>query len=487
MRETGDENKLNKRMKRSIIAVTLVFTVVFLYMSYYIFDYSISNRQELISNSYNTRAKILASKNVRGTILDRNGQTLVSSHVNEVGKEIRHYEYGPLFAHVVGYSVNGRMGIEDMANYYLINSNAPVSVKAKADASGEKYPGDNIYTTLDYNLQQVASDAMGVYKGAIIVTEPSTGKVLAMVSKPDFDPATVKDMWDTYLQDKDSGVLVNRATQGNYPPGSTFKILTALEYIRENPDDFDHYSYNCTGKIVNGEDVIRCYHGSVHGTVDFMKSFAKSCNSSFANIGLSLDKDSFGKTLNQLLYNKALPTDIVCNQNKLTVNSDTDDSDMIQIVIGQGASNISPLQLNMITCAIANNGELMKPYLIDRVENCEGTLIKRFKPESYSHIVTEDESAILKEMMEDVVLEGTGTKLKGMPYYAGGKTGSAEYGTIKGDSHAWFTGYAGMISENEEEEEKPDICVTIIIEAAGSGGEYAVPIAKRIFDAYYGV
>lgn len=469
----------------------LAFIVLFIAMGYYISDYAISNKQELISNSYNTRAKILAAKNLRGTILDRNSEVLVSSYVNEEGKEIRNYAYGSLFAHSIGYSVNGRMGVEAQANYYLINSNAPVSEKAKADASGTKYPGDNIYTTLDLKLQQVASDAMGVYKGAIIVTEPSTGKILAMVSKPDFDPATVKENWDNYLADKSSGVLVNRVTQGNYPPGSTFKILTALEYIRENPDKYNNYSYNCVGHITNGEDTIRCYHGSVHGTVNFMKSFAKSCNSSFANIGLSLNKDKFGKTLNQLLYNKPLPTDLVCNSNKLTVNSETDDSDMIQIVIGQGESNISPLQLNMITCSIANNGELMKPYIIDRVENCEGTLIKKFRPESYGNLVTEKESQILKEMMEDVVLEGTGTRLKGMPYYAGGKTGSAEYGIIKGDSHAWFTGYAGMIDENSEDSGDitpiPDVCVTVIIEAAGSGGEYAVPIAKRIFDAYYGL
>ena len=131
----------------------------------------------------------------------------------------------------------------------------------------------------------------------------------------------------------------------------------------------------------------------------------------------------------------------------------------------------------MITCAIANNGVLMKPYAIDHVENDEGTVIKSFKPSEYGSLMSEEESAILRQLMTDVVQEGTASKLKGLEYTAAGKTGSAEYNNIKGDSHAWFTGFAPA--------EDPEVCVTIIVEGAGSGGDYAVPIARRIFDAYF--
>lgn len=455
-------------------------------LAFYIADYSIHNRQQLISNSYNGRQKILASKNIRGTIYSKDGDVLVSSSVNAEGNEVRNYAYGRMFSHAVGYATNGKMGIEAYANFYLLNSNAPVSVKAEKDAKGEKYPGDSVYSTLDVNLQKVAYDSLGVYNGAVIVTEPSTGKVLAMVSKPDFDPAEIASRWDEFLADKESSVLLNRVTQGSYPPGSTFKIITALEYIRENPETYGNYSYSCNGHITRGEDTIRCYHGTVHGGVDFKRSFAKSCNSSFANIGLMCDKDKYGDTLNDLLFNKPLPTDLVSSTSKLVVDDSTEDTDMIQIVIGQGKANITPLQLNMITCAIANNGVLMKPYIIDKVENTNGKLVKQFKPTEYGRLISEKESSIMKELMMDVVQEGTATKLKGSPYYAGGKTGSAEFGVIKGESHAWYTGYAGTVNEDGEET-APDICVTIIIESAGSGGDYAVPIAKRIFDAYYGI
>lgn len=479
--------KRQKRKKnRQIFLISLVFIVLFAGMSYYIVNYAMTHRQELISNSYNGRQKILAARNMRGTIFDRNNVILASSSMKDEKTEVRNYPYGNMFSHIVGYAVNGGMGVEAMTNFYLINSNAPISEKAKLDAAGAKYPGDNVYTTLDYELQKVAYDAMGIYKGAVIVTDPKTGEILALVSKPDFDPALIEQNWKDYLEDKDSGVLVNRVTQGLYPPGSTFKIITAYEYIREHPEDYSSYSYNCKGSITRGEDTVRCYHGSVHGTLSFKKSFAKSCNSSFANIGLTLDRDEFGKTLNRFLFNQKLPTDLTTSVSRLEVNSETEDSDMIQIAIGQGKANITPLQLNMITSAIANDGMMMKPHVLSGVKNSHGTSIKAWKSEAYGRIMSESDAAIMQGLMENVVQEGTATGLREREYIAAGKTGSAEYGTVKGESHAWFTGFAGMPDENGEMT-KPDICVTIIIEEAGSGGEYAVPVARRIFDAYYGV
>jgi peptidoglycan glycosyltransferase len=151
--------------------------------------------------------------------------------------------------------------------------------------------------------------------------------------------------------------------------------------------------------------------------------------------------------------------------------------DMMQTSIGQGKTQITPMHLNMITCAIANKGILMKPYVIDRVENDEGSVVKSFKPDSYGRLMSEDESEFLTSLMTAVVESGTATKLKGQSYTAAGKTGSAEYNNVKGESHAWFTGFAPV--------EDPQVAVTIIVEGAGSGGDYAVPIARRIFDEYF--
>ncbi len=471
------ETKLKKK-NREIMLVTWAFTLLFLCMAGYIIHYSATNRQELINNSYNGRQQTLLAQNRRGSIYSAQGSVLARTTVDEEGNEKREYPYQNLFSHVVGYATNGRMGIEAQANYYLINSNAPLSQKAALDVSGEKYPGDDVYTTLNVELQQVASTALGIYQGAIIVTEPDTGKVLAMVSKPDFNPEEIPNIWEELIEDEESSILLNRVTQGLYPPGSTFKIVTALEYIRENPDTYQNYSYNCTGAITRGEDRIQCYHGSVHGSVGFKKSFAKSCNTSFANIGLSLDKGAFADTLEDLLFNQSLSLSFNTGISRVEVSEKTSESEMMQISIGQGTTSITPLQLNMITCAIANKGTLMKPYIIDYVQNSAGSKIKTFTPSVYGKLMETQEAEILRGLMSDVVEEGTATRLKGLSYTAAGKTGSAEYGTVKGDSHAWFTGFAPA--------EEPQVCVTIIIEGAGAGGDYAVPIAKRIFDAYFG-
>lgn len=471
--------KKRKQKNKEIMIVTWGFTFLFLCMAGYITHYAITHRQELINNSYNGRQQMLIAQNRRGRIYAAGGNILAQTVEDEEGNEKREYPYQNLFSHVVGYASNGRMGVEAQANYYLINSNAPLSQKAALDINGEKYPGDDVYTTLDVDLQQVASTALGIYQGAIIVTEPDTGKILAMVSKPDFNPEQISDIWDELIQDEESSILLNRATQGLYPPGSTFKIVTALEYIKENPNSYQGYSYNCTGAIKRGEDRIQCYHGSVHGSVGFEKSFAKSCNTSFANMGLLLDRGRFERTLDQLLFNQELPVSFNYNKSRVNMSEQTSDSDMMQVSIGQGTTGITPLQLNMITCAIANDGILMKPYLIDYVKNSAGGNVKTFSPSAYGNLMNQKEATILKELMIDVVEEGTATRLKGLSYTAAGKTGSAEYGTVKGESHAWFTGFAPV--------EDPQVCVTIIIEGAGAGGDYAVPIAKRIFDAYFGV
>lgn len=464
---------------RQIMSVTVFFTCLFLALAGYITHYSVTHQQELINNSYNGRQQMLLAQNRRGSILSADGEILAKTVENEDGEEVRAYPYGNLFSHVVGYSVNGRLGVEAQANYYLINSNAPLSQKASLDVNNEKYPGDNVFTTLDVELQQVASTALGVYKGAIIVTEPSTGKILAMVSKPDFNPEEIEAIWDELIADDDSSILLNRATQGLYPPGSTFKIVTALEYVRQNPDTFGNYNYQCNGAITRGEDRIQCYHGSVHNSVGFTRSFAKSCNTSFANIGLSLNRENFASTLDQLLFNRELSLSMPYSQSNVDVSEDTSESDMMQVSIGQGTTSITPMHLNMITCAIANNGTLMKPYVVEHVENCAGSTIKSFEPSVYKTMLSEEEAAIMRDLMTNVVTGGTASRLDGLSYTAAGKTGSAEYGTVKGDSHAWFTGFAPA--------ENPEVCVTIIIEGAGAGGDYAVPIAKRIFDAYFGV
>lgn len=478
-RESGSARKAHARRidnKWEIFATGFFFVAVFAAMIGYLGYFTATSKQEMLDNSYNSRQEILLSRNYRGTIYSRDGEVLAETVLDDRQNESRVYPFADLFAHIVGYSTKGRMGVEALANYYLINTSTSLSNKAANDAAGVKNPGDNVYTTLDVQIQEVADSQLNIYKGAVVVTEVSTGKILAMVSHPDFDPNQIADIWDSLVENENSSVLLNRATQGQYPPGSTFKIITALEYIRENPDTYNNYSYQCSGTFTSMGSRINCYHKTNHGQVDFKSSFARSCNSSFANIGMGLDREMFRETLEGLLFNQALPLDLSYSTSKVTISADSVTDEMLQTSIGQGKTQISPVHLNMVTSAIANNGVLMKPYVIDHVENDAGRVIKIFSPESCGQLLDGSEAEILRDMMTAVVEGGTARKLSGLSYTAAGKTGSAEYNN-SGDSHAWFTGYAPA--------EAPEVCVTIIVEGAGSGGDYAVPIAKRIFDVYF--
>ncbi len=475
-----EHNKPRKKIRSyPIIVLSCFYAGIFLIMLVYISYYSYANRQTLMDNSYNTRQQILLAQNTRGKILSRDGDILAYSETTESGSEKRVYPYGKEFAHVVGYSTNGKAGIESLANYYLINTSIDLTDKVSLDTKGEKYPGDNCITTLDVNLQEVAYNALSARKGAIVVTNPGTGEILAMVSKPDYDPGTIKEEWDNLINDTSTDAkLLNRATQGVYPPGSTFKIVTSLAYIKEHPKDYENYRFTCTGKFKYENESISCYHGENHGSLNFKTSFAESCNSSFANIGINISRKMFHNTLDQLLFGKELPIPFLYSKSSASVNEDTSVADVMQLAIGQGATSITPMHLNMITSAIANDGNLMKPYAISEIKSEEGKVVKSYSPESYKRIMTSEQAAILRSMMEEVVNTGTASKLKGLSYTSAGKTGSAEFNTSTSDSHAWFTGYAPA--------EDPEICVTIIVENAGSGGSFAVPVAKRIFDAYFG-
>ncbi len=473
----NQEMPVKQKKSYTIIFIGIFNAVLFIVMIGYICIYAVSNKIEMIDNGYNTHQQLLKEQNIRGTIYTSGGDVLAETLIDENGEETRSYPYGKTFSHIVGFATKGKSGIESLANYYLINSNASLSNKAKAYDKEEKFPGDSVYTTLDTTLQETAYEALSAHKGAIIVSEVKTGNILAMVSKPDFDPNEIEKIWTDLTSSNENTELLNRATQGLYPPGSTFKIITALEYYRENADSYLDYRYNCNGKFTYGDNTINCFHGESHGSLDFAMSFAKSCNSSFANIALGLDRNSFESTLKSLLFQQELPWDMSYSKSVANCSKDISDSDIMQLGIGQGTTTMTPFHLNLITNAVAGNGVLMKPRIMDRVVSSEGKVVESFSKETYGKIMTEEEAAFLKELMKGVVEEGTASKLKGLSYTAAGKTGSAEFKDSTSDSHAWFTGFAPV--------EDPQISVTIIVENAGSGGEYAVPIAKRIFDKYF--
>lgn len=477
-REAVKRDKKRAKAKRArnkeFARVTYIFVALFLGMMGYITYFQVVKSRDVIRSPYNARQDSYADRVVRGKIVDKNGNVLAQTNVAPDGTETREYPYGNIFAHVVGYSVQGKAGLEAEENYELLTSNAFFLEKLKNEFQDQKNQGDTVVTTLDATLQEAAYDALGAYKGAVVILEPSTGKILAMVSKPDYDPNTVKQNWEALSTDENS-VLLNRATQGLYAPGSTFKIVTALEYMREH-SDYSSYSYNCTGVIEQEGAAIHCYGGKVHGPLDLQGSFAYSCNTSFANVGLNLDSDAFQATAKELLFGKKLPCVLPAAKSRFTLSEQDGSAARMMTAMGQGQTQVSPYHMALITAAVANGGTLMKPYLVDSVTNYKGAEMEKNKPVKYGELMTAQEASVLKSYMQSVVDYGTGSVLSGQSYTAAGKTGTAEYSSDKEKDHSWFVGMSNV--------ENPELVISVIIESS-DGTAKAVNVAKQVFDTYY--
>ena len=478
--ERKSRTSTNREKNREFAVITYLFVGMFIMMMGYFVWFQVFRSEDFINSPYNARQNTFSEHVVRGEILSADGKVLAQTAVGEDGKETRQYPYGSMFAHAVGYDSNGKSGIESFGNFSLLRSHAFALEQVFNGIQNQKNPGDNIVTTLDFGLQETAYQALGSNRGAVVVLDPATGKILAMVSRPDFDPNTIEAEWESIISDTDddNSVLVNQVTQGLYPPGSTFKILTTLEYLREH-ENYQDYTYECTGSISMENTEIHCYNHAVHGTENLETSFAKSCNTSYANIGLGLNKKSFQQLCESVLFQKNLPISYPFNKSSFVLKEDSNSDEVTQTAIGQGKTLVTPIHMAMITSAIANEGVLMRPYVIDHTENYKGITVKEYKPSRYGALVSEEEAAKLQEFMSLVVQEGTGSKLSGQSYQAAGKTGSAEFSSNKSESHAWFTGYAST-------EEKGTIAVTVIVEKGGAGSSTAVPIAKQVFDRYFG-
>lgn len=478
-RKSKTSTEPSQKNNREFAVITYLFVGIFILMMGYFAYFQVFRSEDFINSPYNARQNTFAEHVIRGEIRSADGKVLAQTVVGEDGSETRYYPYGSMFAHAVGFDSNGKSGIESFGNFSLLRSHAFFLEQVVNGLQGQKNLGDSIVTTLDYSLQETAYQALGENRGAVIVMEPATGKILAMVSKPDFDPNTISAEWDSIISntDSDNSVLVNRATQGLYPPGSTFKILTTLEYIREHPN-YQDYSYECTGSIAMEHTEIHCYDHAVHGLENLETSFAKSCNTSYANIGLGLDKKSFRQLCGSMLFQKDLPISYPSNQSSFVLTESSNSDEVTQTAIGQGKTLVTPMHMAMITAAIANKGVLMRPYVIDHTENYKGVTVKSYTGSQYGSLMAEEEAAKLQEFMSLVVSEGTGSRLNGQIYQAAGKTGSAEFSNDKSESHAWFTGYAST-------EEQGTIAVTVIVEKGGAGSTAAVPIAKQVFDRYF--
>lgn len=467
-----DKNGKNKEFA----IITYLFMAIFILMIVYFIYFMVFKSEEVISNARNPRLASFSEHVVRGDILSADEVVLATTKTSEDGEETRVYPYDDMFAHAVGYNCNGNYGVESAANFNLMRSHSFFLTQILNDLQDKKNQGDSVVTTLDFDVQEAAYNALGDRRGAVVVVEVETGKIIAMVSKPDFDPNTIESKWDDIVSDDSKAALLNRASQGLYAPGSTFKIVTALEYMTENGLEAD-YVHDCEGEVTENGTTIHCYNDKAHGEQGLNEAFADSCNTAFSRIGLELNINRWNALCEKLLFNTKLPARIDHKESRFSLTQGEEAGKVMQTAIGQGDTLVTPLHMAMITAAIANDGEMMETYIIDSIIRDNGSTVKSYGPDSAGVIMSEKEAASLQQMMEEVVESGTGTKLSGQSYKAAGKTGSAEYDS-EGNSHGWFVGYGSKESYN-------DIAIAVIVENGDSGSASAVPVTKKVFDVYF--
>ncbi len=400
----------------------------------------------------------------RGDILDRHGEVLACSLPAERGYQ-RCYPLGNAAAHVTGYCSQqyGSAGLEkSMAPVLLGLRDEDVLRNLRNRILGRPASGRDIMLTIDAGLQAHAARLLQGHVGAAVVLNPATGEVLALASYPAYDPAVP----GKYIDGR-KAPLLNRACQGAYPPGSVFKIVTAAAVLAHEPRAAEQ-TVHCTGELVINGFVLR--DNAAHGLVDFYEAFAASCNVAFARYGLALGAEKLVQQARACGIGKRPEFPLPVYAGHIPPAGAMDGPALASTAIGQGEVLLSPLHAALLACAVANEGLVMKPYIVAGYENPYGRFSRRH-PEKWLRAMDPAVAAVIKQQMVAAVAGGTG-RAAALPGVAvAGKTGSAE--NPHGPPHAWFVGFAPA--------ERPRVAVAVLLENAGSGGRQAAPLAREIF------
>lgn len=461
---------MNKsELKRIVILMAgliALFLGAIIYLSYfYIFE-----ADTVRNHPSNRRGYIEEAQIKRGDIYDRNGELLATSK-GEPGHYHREYSYPILYSHIIGYSHPslGKSGLEASRNDDLLNRNSNRAIVLISNwLSNKKQDGNSLILTVDTQVQSKARELLeeNAERGSIVVMNPKTGEIYALVSLPDFNAMSVAEDWNS-LQENKAGALLNRSINGRYPPGSTFKVITAASILEGNMD----LNYEDKGiQTIDGRD-FKNAEGAVYGNVDLKDAMTHSVNTYFVSKGAALGKEKLGSTADQFYFNKKIPFDLPVSPSVFDYKNNIPKTTLAASAIGQGDVLVTPLHMAMVASAVANDGKMMEPILVREVEDPKGKSIRKHDAKVLQESIGEETAKTLNEYMISVVENGTGKRAAMRRTKVAGKTGSAE--NASGENHAWFIGYAPA--------NDPQVAVSVIVEQAGrSGGSIAAPMARDI-------
>ncbi|MDD4238914.1 MAG: penicillin-binding transpeptidase domain-containing protein [Desulfotomaculaceae bacterium] len=458
-------------MKQNILKLGYLLlgllSVLVIYLSYM----QMFRGPALADNPYNHRFQEYEAQVRRGTIYDTKGVALARSDYSQ-NKSKRVYPAGQNTAQVVGYinELYGRSGLESAYDRNLLGMEGADRFRNLINKLlGREQLGGDVTLTLDSALQRLAMDMLGGRRGAVVLLDPRTGAVRVMASSPSYDPNRLEDIWPQLLQDTQKP-LINRATQGAYPPGSTFKIVTAAAALATDPS-LAQKNFECPGYLV--VDGYKLNDTAVHGEVDLTRAMAVSCNTTFAQLGVTAGADGFQRTVKAFGLLQEPPVGIPARAGTMAAAGSLIPTELASSAIGQGKILVSPLQMALSAAAIANKGIIMQPYLVDTVKDSLGTTVESQVARTWLTATTPEIALKIKEGMVSAVKNGTAQAAAVSGMQVAGKTGSAQ--NPQGQSHAWFIGFAPS--------DQPRLAVAVILENAGSGGTVAAPVAGSLLAA----
>ena len=464
----------NKKIIFVLVIMSVLFLSIFVYLTYF----TLFQADGLVSSNYNRRLWEKEESVLRGSIFDRRGTVLAESEKSSEGGQKRIYPYGSLYTHVIGYNTRsyGKTNLELSYNDYLLKTESLTEIIQYGMDDAELKKGSDLITTLDHRLMAEARDAMNGRNGAVVALNPKTGEVLCLYSGPSFDPnedALVKNWPDLSMRD-DSPFLA-RATQGLYAPGSTFKIAVTAAALEHG---YGGYTVDDGGSTKIDGRVFRNAGGTGYGNIGLGGGFKYSSNVFFSHLGVELGAGTLKKAAEDFMVTKQIPFDMPTSFSEWGYDS-MEKTELAAVGIGQGKLLTTPLNMAMVAAAIANNGVMMKPYLVQRVSSPNGVSVYEASPEVLTRVCTASTAAEITGFMLDCVESGTGANARIRGIEVCGKTGTAQ-NEREGKDHAWFVGFAPK--------DDPQIAVAVFQEYSGSsGGAACAPIAKRIIREWLGV
>jgi peptidoglycan glycosyltransferase len=482
-------------MNRQIRRVAVVVLVAFLALLAAPLYWQVLAADRLANDPRNTRVLIKEYSIERGPIVlaDRTpvAESVRSDERGDPLEFVRVYPEGRRYGMVTGFYslVFGRTLAEQEFNSFLLGRAPEQFGQNVTDLlTARETPGGTLVLTLDRATQEAAEGALGGRKGAVVALDPRTGAVLAMTTFPRYDPnqlsshnpEAIRRNWDRLINDED-GPLLNRAAGALYPPGSTFKVITAAAALENGVTMDDRLPSPTVYDVPQTSADIRNFGGSSCGapTLTLTEALEISCNTTFAALGVRVGDEKLAAEAEKFGLNAPSPYQLPAATSVIPTNQDVPAT--AQSAIGQRDVRVSPLQMATVAATIANGGQRMGPFVARQVVSDRGQVVKRFEGEDFGQVIPEEVAGNLRQMMLGVVQSGTGTAAQIPEVEVAGKTGTAQHARGRAP-HAWFIGFAGSGDRQ--------IAVAVVVEEGGdvgseaTGGRTAAPVARRVMQTY---